>query len=291
MARKMMQKVYIELTSKCGLSCDFCPSSSRTLSTMDKELFAKINREVKAFTKDIAYHVVGDPLLLENIREYLDISHEAGLNVHITTAGYYLKARHVEILNHPAIKQINFSLNSYRGNTLPVSLETYLAAIAEFTLAFRTLNTKSFINYRLWNKEDDDSHQEYNREVMRIMFEKLGEKQPDTYENQNTGLRVLSKVLFNFDSLFEWPSLDAPFVSDTGYCHGLSSQMAILSDGRLVPCCFDYEAKINLGNVKDEKIGKILDTPRSQNIIEGFKNNRVVEELCRHCAYRTKFDS
>ena len=88
-----MHKVYIELTSKCGLSCDFCPSASRTLSTMDLELFTKINKEVKTFTNDIAYHVVGDPL---------------------------------QALNHPCIKQINFSLNSYRGNTLSqVSYNSY----------------------------------------------------------------------------------------------------------------------------------------------------------------------
>ena len=277
-----MHKVYIELTSKCGLSCDFCPSASRTISTMELELFKKINQEVKAFTNDIAYHVVGDPLLVENIREYLDISHEVGLNVHITTAGYYLKSWHIEALNHPCIKQINFSLNSYRGNILPISLETYIANIAEFTLSFRKLNSKSFINYRLWNKEDDNSQEKYNLEVRKLMADKLGVDFTDER-------RLMSKVLFNFDSLFEWPSLEAPYVGDKGTCHGLSGQMAILSSGEVVPCCFDYEAMINLGNLKSENLISVLQTPRAQNMIEGFKNGEIVEELCQHCSYRTKF--
>jgi len=277
-----MHKVYIELTSKCGLSCDFCPSASRTISTMELELFKKINQEVKAFTNDIAYHVVGDPLLVENIREYLDISHEVGLNVHITTAGYYLKSWHIEALNHPCIKQINFSLNSYRGNSLPISLETYIANIAEFTLSFRKLNSKSFINYRLWNKEDDNSQEKYNLEVRKLMADKLGVDFTDER-------RLMSKVLFNFDSLFEWPSLEAPYVGDKGTCHGLSGQMAILSSGEVVPCCFDYEAIINLGNLKSENLISVLQTPRAQNMIEGFKNGEIVEELCQHCSYRTKF--
>lgn len=279
---KKMHKVYIELTSKCGLSCDFCPSATRSLSTMEVELFKKINAEVKAFTNDIAYHVVGDPLLVENIREYLDISHEAGLNVHITTAGYYLKPWHVEALNHPCIKQINFSLNSYRGNKLPISLETYIENIAAFTLAFRELNSKSFINYRLWNKEEDNSQVEYNLEVRKLMAEKLGVELQDTP-------RLMSKVLFNFDSLFEWPSLEAPYVGDKGSCHGLSGQMAILSSGELVPCCFDYEAIINLGSLKSETLVSILEKPRAKNMLEGFKKGQIVEELCKHCSYRTKF--
>ena len=281
---KKMHKVYIELTSKCGLSCDFCPSASRTLSTMEIELFKKINRDVKAFTNDIAYHVVGDPLLVENIREYLDISHEVGLNVHITTAGYYLKPWHVEALNHPCIKQINFSLNSYRGNKLPISLETYIENIANFTLAFRKLNSKSFINYRLWNIEDDNSQDEYNQEVKVLMAKKLGVELSDAR-------RLMSKVLFNFDSLFEWPSLDAPYVGDKGTCHGLSGQMAILSSGELVPCCFDYEAIINLGNLKSENLSEILKTPRAKNMLEGFNRGTIVEKLCQHCSYRTKFEA
>jgi len=281
---KKMHKVYIELTSKCGLSCDFCPSASRTLSTMEIELFKKINRDVKAFTNDIAYHVVGDPLLVENIREYLDISHEVGLNVHITTAGYYLKPWHIEALNHPCIKQINFSLNSYRGNKLPISLETYIENIANFTLAFRKLNSKSFINYRLWNIEDDNSQDEYNQEVKVLMAKKLGVELSDAR-------RLMSKVLFNFDSLFEWPSLDAPYVGDKGTCHGLSGQMAILSSGELVPCCFDYEAIINLGNLKSENLSEILKTPRAKNMLEGFNRGTIVEKLCQHCSYRTKFEA
>ncbi|QOY53118.1 radical SAM/SPASM domain-containing protein [Candidatus Sulfurimonas baltica] len=289
MSKSKMHKVYIELTSKCGLSCDFCPSSNRAVTNMDKSLFEKVNTQAKAFTDDIAYHVVGDPLLVENIREYLDISYKAGLNVHITTAGYYLKPLHVEVLNHPAIKQINFSLNSYRANNLPVSLEVYLTRIAEFTLGFRALNNKSFINYRLWNEGSDNSHKDYNNEVISIMFDKLGAKLLST-EDKTKKLRVISKVLFNFDSLFIWPSLEAPFVGDKGYCHGLSSQMAILSSGDVVPCCFDYEAKINLGNVKDESLTYILNKERSKFITNGFKNGDVVEELCHHCLYRTKFN-
>jgi len=287
---KKMQKVYIELTSKCGLSCDFCPSASRTTSSMDLALFTKTNAELKEYTDDIAYHVVGDPLLVSNLREYLDISHKHGLNVHITTAGYYLKPSHTEELNHPAIKQINFSLNSYRGNTLTITLDAYLQKIAAFTLAFRAINAKAFINYRLWNKDKDNSQQSYNDEVIKLMFLKLAAQTPPTQEYLKNRLRVIPKVLFNFDSLFEWPSLEAAFVSDKGTCHGLSSQMAILSSGEVVPCCFDYEAVINLGNVKEESLKHILNTTKSQNIIEGFKNGIITEELCKHCAYRKKFD-
>ena len=82
----------------------------------------------------------------------------------------------------------------------------------------------------------------------------------------------------------------ADFVSDTGYCHGLSSQMVILSSGEVVPCCFDYEAIINLGNTKEDSLKMIVEKPKAQKILKGFKNGVITEELCKHCAYRSKFD-
>lgn len=284
-----MHKVYIELTSKCGLACDFCPSSSRAFSNMEIALFEKINKEVKVYTNDIAYHVVGDPLLVENLTEYLDISHSVGLHVHITTTGYYLKPHHTQELSHPAIKQINFSLNSYRGNSLPISLEEYLHKITSFTLAFRQLNSKAFINYRLWNKQEDNTHVTYNEEVINIVAKQLMVSRGSMQKRNKNSLRAMYKVLFNFDSLFEWPSLDAPYVGDTGRCHGLTGQMAILSSGALVPCCFDYEAIINLGNLKNETIATILNKERSKALIEGFASNKITEELCKHCSYKKIF--
>jgi radical SAM protein with 4Fe4S-binding SPASM domain len=262
---------------------------------MDLSLFAKTNAQLKAYTNDIAYHVVGDPLLVPNIREYLDISYDAGLNVHITTAGYYLKENHAEILNHPSIKQINFSLNSYRGNALPISLDAYLQKIADFTLAFRAQNAEAFINYRLWNIDMDNSQQSYNESVINAMFAKLGAVPPQmqllTQTTTQQRLRVIEKVLFNFDTLFEWPSLEAAFVSDRGTCHGLSAQMAISSSGEVVPCCFDYEAVINLGNVKEQRLEEILQTQRAKELLECFKQGILTEELCKHCSYRIKFDT
>lgn len=284
-----MHKVYVELTSKCGLACNFCPSASREYSSMDLSLFAKTNAQLKAYTNDIAYHVVGDPLLVPNLHDYLDISHKEGLRVHITTTGYFLKPSHSQSLNHPAIKQINFSLNSYRGNNLSISLDAYLEKIAEFTLSFRADNKNAFINYRLWNEESDNSQSSYNEEVINAMFAKLS--QPIQSASNQKRLRVMEKVLFDFDTLFEWPSLDAPFVSERGTCHGLSAQMGILSSGEVVPCCFDYEAKINLGNVKEKSLEAILQTQRAEELLAGFKRNELTEELCRHCSYRVKFDT
>lgn len=41
---------------------------------MSLEKFDDLNAQSKPFTKELAYHIVGDPLVLTNLNEYLNIS-------------------------------------------------------------------------------------------------------------------------------------------------------------------------------------------------------------------------
>ncbi|HIQ46215.1 MAG TPA: radical SAM protein, partial [Sulfurovum sp.] len=105
-------RIYIELTNVCGLSCSFCPTKELPNKEMDLDFFESIIRQAKHYTKEIACHVVGDPLTQSNLHEYLDIIHSHGLKGILTTSGYFLKKHSYDTLFHPCVKQINISLNS-----------------------------------------------------------------------------------------------------------------------------------------------------------------------------------
>lgn len=100
---------------------------------MKLEKFDKLNEELKEVTKELAYHVVGDPLVLKNLKEYLDISLKHGLKVNIVTTANNINESFHEVLMHEAIRQINFSINSYNANSHKKSLEEYLNPIIDFT--------------------------------------------------------------------------------------------------------------------------------------------------------------
>ena len=53
-----------------------------------------------------------------------------------------------------------------------------------------------------------------------------------------------------------------------------------------MPCCIDANADINLGDIKTQSLNEILASPKARNIIEGFKNGKAVEALCKRCEYR-----
>ncbi len=259
---------------------------------MSLEHFEEINSQLKDYTKQLAYHVVGDPLVLSNLAKYLDISLKNDLEVNITTTANNLNEKHFDTLMHKAIRQINFSINSYNANSHKKSLDEYLDPIISFIKHAQDKKHEYFINLRIWNLDEEQSAKEFNQKV----FEKINKSfetnilLDEVYKNKPKNIRIDRKLFFNFDEYFNWPSLGNKFVSDKGFCYGLDSHFGILSSGDVIPCCLDQNACVNLGNTNDTQIKDILNSKRVIDIQKGFKEGKVVEELCQKCEYRLRFD-
>ena len=87
---------------------------------------------------------------------------------------------------------------------------------------------------------------------------------------------------------FDWPDPAAPD-SGTEFCHGLRSQIAVLCDGTVVPCCLDSEGRLALGNLHRQELAEILASPRATAMAAGFSRRQPSEELCRRCGYAARF--
>ncbi len=283
-------RVHIEVTNICGLACSFCPPKLQPTKTMSLDFFETVLVELQPYTKSLAFHVMGDPLTLSNLFEYLELASKHGFEVELTTSGYYLKKTPVDVLFHPDVRQLNISLNSYNKNSFDLSFEEYMDGVLRVCKDKLEKYPKPFINLRVWNLDDVLSEAEFNTKL----FKKI-ENFFDTdinieaiYKDKNKLLRLDSKVLLNFDNYFEWPSLNSSHDSDLS-CYALKSHIGILADGAVVPCCLDGEGVINLGNLHDTSLKEVLNGQRTQNMIEGFSQAKAVEELCRKCTYKDRF--
>ncbi|WP_323052749.1 radical SAM/SPASM domain-containing protein [Malaciobacter mytili] len=289
---KKFRKVHIEITNICNLKCTFCPPKIKPNATMSLEQFDKLNFQLKDITKELAYHILGDPLVLSNLEEYLNISNKYNLKVNLTTTANNISFKHYKALMNKTIKQINFSINSYNANSHKKSLEQYLEPIFSFIKYAQEKQHEYFINLRIWNLDESLSAKEFNKKVFKYTndFFNSNLDVEEIYKTKAKNIRVAKKIFFNFDEYFNWPSLNNNIVSAKGFCYGLDSHFGILSSGEVIPCCLDQNACINLGNINNSKIEEILNTKRVKEIQNGFKNGIVVEELCQKCDYRTRFD-
>ena len=284
-------RIYIEITNVCGLKCSFCPTSREVPKIMPLDRFDSIIKQASKYTKEIACHIMGDPLTLNNLKEYIDIIERYNLKAILTTSGYFINKQPLDTLLHNGVKQINISLNSYNKNDSSITMEQYLRAIITLCREKLKADANLFINLRLWNLDEDMSEKEFNIELFRELSKefKIEYTIDEVYKNRPKNIRLDNKILLHFDNYFEWPSLDNPIYGD-GKCLGLKSHIGILVDGRVIPCCLDSRGEITLGDLNSDSLDNILKADRAISIINGFKSGIAVEELCQRCSYKDRFN-
>ena len=284
-------RIYIELTNVCGLRCSFCPTKNLPSTTMSLEFFDSIVKQAKKYTNEIACHVVGDPLTLSNLKEYLDIIHKYKMKALLTTSGYFMRKHSYKTLFHPSIKQINISLNAFNKNDTSISFEQYMKPILELCHEKVKQKKEIFINLRMWNLDEIMSEKEFNT----ILFNRLESEfsvklELDSLDiKEKKSIRLDNKVLLHFDNYFEWPSLQN-IVYGHGTCQGLSSHIGILANGDVIPCCLDLEAVMKLGNLHNSSLEDTLYDSRATDMIDGFKEAKCSEEMCLRCSYKNRFN-
>ncbi|MCM8709698.1 SPASM domain-containing protein [Clostridium sp. SYSU_GA19001] len=287
---KKFKKIYIEITNICNLKCEFCPVTKRSPKFMDINTFNLILSQITHFTDYIYLHVKGEPLLHPNLDKFLDLADNYGFKVNITTNGTLIEEVKDKLLNKKALRQINFSLHSFDANDLNFSIEQYLNNIINFT--FDAIKKNNIIvSYRLWNLEEDTKSIEKNRHILNLLENsfKLDYKIEDVLLD-NRGIKITKNIYLNVASIFEWPDKNLKQSDTNGFCYGLRNQAAILVDGTVVPCCLDGEGVINLGNINENNFSEIIESPRAKAIYEGFSNRHIIEELCKKCTYRKRFN-
>lgn len=287
---KRFKKIYIEISNVCNLQCTFCPEVVRGKKFMDPALFKKVATEAAPLTEVACFHLMGEPLLHPEFKNYLNVCAGLGLRVELTTNGILLDEKRIDVLMNPILKQVNFSLQSFESNFPDRDNSAYLQKIFDFTNRALKERPDLYIYYRLWNEgspgaADSNDH----------MFEKIRQGLNVDFKNETEGRRYKSihlkgLVYIHKDIRFEWPHPNSPIRSDTGFCYGLSSQMGILADGTVVPCCLDKEGVINLGNCGAKRLDHIMRSPRAKAVLQGFKKGILVEDLCKKCTYIERFD-
>ncbi len=289
----IFDRIYIEISNICNLQCNFCPEVLRPKKMMSIENFENILTKIKPYTKAVTLHVMGEPLAHPNFSSFITILEKVQIPLILTTNGTLLN-RHEELLiKSSVIKQINFSLHSFFNNFPNKDITSYLKSIVHFSQSFTSTHPESFINYRLWNLQEQESHLELQNEKILSQlanYFSLGAIPPLVDVKKQKSFRLERHIKLHFDTEFEWPQLNSNSPSTHGFCYGLKNQLAILTEGTVVPCCLDKEAVINLGSIFDSDLNSLLMSDRAQNIINGFKKGVATEPLCLKCQFKTRFN-
>lgn len=248
------RRIYVEISNSCNLSCSFCKKENREKRALTVDEYKLIMDKIKPYTDYVYLHVKGEPLLHLRLEEILDAT---PMKINITTNGTLLNEKMDTIIRFAhKINMINISVHSNINNP------NYLLEVKKFC-EFVDANRLFYVHLRFWTNES---------------------QKVKNYFSETKYIR------FSTDEEFLWPSLDNPYIGDKGFCQGLRTHIAILSNGDVVPCCLDHDGVIKLGNIFVNDLEDIINSPLYQKIKQGFAKRQVVHSLCQRCSYRRRFD-
>lgn len=273
------QKIYLEISNICNLSCAFCPGTRRQKRAMTEEELAVLLPKLRPYTDFLYFHLMGEPLCHPKLERFLELAGIHGFRVILTTNGTLLPKKQELLLSSPALHKVNISLHAFEANDLSVPFEDYLDDCFRFGKA---AEGRILISYRLWNNGGQDQR---NQEILTALESHF----PKPWTPQRQGIRIGNRVFLEHGDKFDWPDLTAPDGGEGVFCHGLRDQIGVLCDGTVVPCCLDHEGDIALGNLFGQSLEEILAAPRAKALYNGFSCRKATEELCRRCGYARRF--
>ena len=275
---KKFKKIYIEITNICNLSCSFCSKVEKPRKMLSITEFKTIVEKVKDYTDYIYLHVKGEPLTHPNIIELINIAKEYNLKVNLTTNGVLFPKYAEELSKCENLSKINFSLHS--ENNIPNYCEKIFDSVSK-------LQNQTVI-YRLWTLKENELDEKSTIIVDKIInYYNLDKSFIEKVKAENN-IKINSTTYVDKDNEFIWPEINE--YQSNGYCYALKTQIAILSDGTVVPCCLDSNGQIELGNIFNNSLEEIINSERYQNLKKSFQDRKPCEELCKSCTFKERFN-
>ncbi len=281
---RTLRKAYLEITNVCNLSCEFCPGTRRPAEFLSPENFQTLALRLRPHTEYLYLHLMGEPLLHPQLSDILEQSAQMGFKVMLTTNGTLLKERQDLLLDSSAVEKVSISLHSFEGNRNK-GLADYLAGCISFARAAAETGKKCAL--RLWNLDDVNTRGSgrLNGKIVATLKEAF----PPPWQEGRRGTTLAPNIFLEWGEKFDWPELTAPKGQAPTFCYGLRDQIGVLVNGTVVPCCLDHEGDIPLGNLYQNSLAEILESPRARAVYNGFSQGQAREALCQRCGFARRF--
>lgn len=277
----MIDKVYLEITNLCNLSCSFCHKTRRAGRMMTAEEYELLTARLAGKARYLYFHLMGEPTLHPLLPEFIDRARARGFLPMLTTNGSRLAECGDALVAHP-LHKVSISIHAPEAN--PRFSDTgYLDGCIGF--AKKAAEAGTVVALRLWNLGSDADNSATLSRLHAAFPEEWRAARPGESE------RLAPRIYLEWGERFAWPDLNAPVPPEGAptFCHGLRNHIGVLVDGTVVPCCLDADGVMALGNLYEAELEEILASPRAVGIREGFVRREAVEEMCKRCGFATRF--
>jgi len=286
--------VQIEPTNRCNLNCSLCITGLGKLRRPKRDMsFREFTQIIDQFEESIIYLVLynlGEPLLNTQLYDMIKYAKKKKIFVRLSSNGYFTEKKHIKDIVNCGLDELIISLDC-------VSPQNYL----------KYKNSHSFYdvinNIELIIKERKGKHGPFINVQLLLIRDN---------EEDISQFRCLVRRLGVDKGLIKKPRVNFPgVIPDTSFlplnskyirksykdfnrireCIRPWISTVILSDGSVVPCCFDMQGEYNFGDTINLNFRQIWNSDRYILFRSQILTDSNHISLCQQCSVKDFFDN
>jgi len=273
MSGKKFRRVFIEITNRCNLACNFCAPSSRPAHIMPADDFRYLARQAVEIAGMASLHVLGEPFMHPELPEILAACSALSLPVNLVTNGTLAERFGDGIYDEPYLRQISVSLHAIAG--LPQGRRE--EALSVLLRLARERRKDLIVSFRLRGNDSDPVRETIGRELLRAFAKE------NTPPGQHGGITLAHNVFFQVGEFFSWPGGGSS--AGRKSCLGLRHHFGILCTGEVIPCCVAHDGGLALGNAFKKNLSAILSSPETIELRERLGGQGAMPAYCAGCGF------
>ena len=266
---KQLTSLIIEPTNTCNLRCTFCfvtEGMERQDGFMDLNLFKKVITD-SPHLEHLCMHNWGEPLLHKDIFKMFDFAHNSGVRwIVMNTNGTLLTENIIDRIVESPLSIIRFSIDGSAENFKRVR-----------GIELDKIET----NIRKLKEKKESRRPDLS---IGVVFTVEEESKGETEAFTSYWEGIVDHIRFQ-PKLTQSPRSEAcPELFGKDY-----GKLVVLWDGTVIPCCVDYNATLNLGNVREKKVTDLWNEKIINDLRDLHKSGNFpkVCENCNECSIPT----
>ncbi len=285
--------ISFEPTTACNLRCPECPSGLRSFSrdtgNLKKNFFINTLEEIYRELLYLIFYFQGEPYINPDFLEMVHHAHLKGIYTITSTNGHFLNDTNARKTVESGLDRLIISVDGttqdvYQSYRKEGKLEVVLQGARNIIKWKRQLKSNSphvifqFLVVRPNEHQIDDLY----RLAKEIGINEIKLKTAQVYDYQEGNpliptLDQYSRYARQADGTYKIKN------KLLNHCWKLWHSCVITWDGTVVPCCFDKDAKHQLGDLRQSSFQKIWRNSFYKNFRTKLVKGRKNIDICKNC--------
>lgn len=288
----------IEPTNFCNLACPLCPSGKNELGRERRHLTLEEFKTVIDDLEDYLLFLVmwswGEPFMNPELPAMIKYASAKGIKTVTSTNGQflanesYLTELFASGLNTLIVAIDSLHEENYESYRKRGSLNRALEGLSHAIELKRKLGIKTHINMRMViMKQNEHELVSLRAKAKMIGADRFSVKTVNpSCDSHLTDEGIVPENPRYRRYEYQENSFQRKRVD--GKCGFIPSMCVIHSNGDIVPCCYDYDGTMNVGNIHAQKISEVWNGPEFRELRRKVTCNRSSLAKCKNCGINFK---